>query len=105
MSTKSQPSVSDLQRDFQELIELVTGKRAYSLTADQVERDLFRRLLALGAKLLQLFFVTRAAVRPTTPVLAPNGSELPYHSDKPASYFSIFGKIRFARPYFYKSGY
>jgi hypothetical protein len=29
-----------------------------------VERILFQRLLSLGAALLRLFFVTRAAVRP-----------------------------------------
>jgi len=104
MSTKLPPSVSELQRDFQDLIALVTGDRAYSTNADKVERDLFIRLLALGAKLLHLFFVTRAAVRPTVPVLAADGSELPYHSDKPASYFSIFGKIHFQRPYFYQPG-
>jgi len=105
MSTHPPPSVSDLQRDFQDMIALVTGERAYTMTADTVERELLSRLLALGAKLLHLFFATRAALRPTAPVLASDGSELPYHSEKPASYFSIFGKIRFERPYFYKPGY
>jgi hypothetical protein len=104
MSTNPSPSASELQRDFQEMIALVTGGRAYTLTADEVERDLLSRLLALGAKLLRLFFVTRAGIRPTAAVLAADGNELPYHSAKPASYFSIFGKIRFARPYFYKPG-
>jgi len=37
----------------------------------------FRRLLALGAVLVRLFFVTRAAVRPAAPVTAPDGTHLP----------------------------
>jgi hypothetical protein len=69
-----------------------------------VELTLFRRLLGLGAALLRLFFVTRAAVRPTEPVTAPDGTRLPYHDQRPTTYYSIFGKVCFKRHYFTAPG-
>ena len=33
-----------------------------------------------------------------------DGQEIPYHRDTTRSYFSIFGKLWFERPYFYKKG-
>jgi hypothetical protein len=32
------------------------------------------------------------------------GQELPYHSEKKRTYFSVFGKLPFWRPYFYETG-
>jgi hypothetical protein len=43
--------------DFQNLLTYVTGPDARSQTAYSVELTVFRRLLALGAVLLRLFFV------------------------------------------------
>jgi len=97
--------VQQLQHDFQELIEYVTGEGAPSRTAYDVELTLFRRLLGLGAQLLRLFFVTRAAVRPPEPVDAPDGARLPYHGQSPTSYYSVFGKVQFERHYFYAPGH
>jgi hypothetical protein len=58
----------------------------------------------LGAKLLYLFFVHRAATRPKGVFYAPDGTELKYHDLRPTVYFSVFGKIRFRRHYFHTSG-
>jgi hypothetical protein len=104
MSSNSVQIVHQLRSEFQELIEYVTGDQSRSRTAYEVELTLFRRLLALGAKLLHLFFVHRAAVRPSGPVYAPDGTELKYHDQRPTSYFSVFGKIRFWRHYFHAPG-
>jgi len=65
---------------------------------------LFRRLLALGAQLLRLFFVQRAAVRPNAPVES-NGTRLSYQGMRPTTYFSVFGKVRFRRHYFHAPGH
>jgi hypothetical protein len=73
------------------------GPDARSHPAYPVELPLFRRLLALGAARLRLFFVTRAAVRPAEPVTAPDGTRLPSHNQRPTTYDSGFGKVRFAR--------
>jgi hypothetical protein len=42
-------------------------------------------------------------VRPAEP-LTPDGVPLPYHSRRPISYFSVFGKLAFPRHYFYRAG-
>jgi hypothetical protein len=56
MTSNPEPIVQQLQHDFQNLLAYVTGPDARSQTAYAVESTLFRRLLALGAALLRLFF-------------------------------------------------
>jgi hypothetical protein len=94
------PIVQQIQQDFQALLTYVSGPEAHTQTAYIVELTLFRRLLALGAALLRLFFLTRAAARPAAPVTA-TGTPLAYHDCRPIAYYSIFGKLSFARHYFY----
>jgi hypothetical protein len=100
MPSNSEPIVQQVQHDFQTLVAYVTGPDARSQTAYMVELTLFRRLLALGAALLRLFFVTRAAIRPAEPVTAPGSVRLAYHDQRPTTYYSVFGKVRFWRHHF-----
>jgi hypothetical protein len=104
MTSNSEPIVQQVQHDFQNLVAYVTGPDTRAQTAYTVELTLFRRLLALGAALLRLFFVTRAAVRPSEPVVAPDGTPLLHHDQRPATYYSVFGKVRFGRHYFTAPG-
>ncbi len=85
MTANSEPIVQQVQHDFQTLVAYVTGPDARSQTASMVELTLFRRLLALGAALLRLFFVTRAAIRPAEPVTAPGSVRLAYHDQRPTT--------------------
>src|SRR2546423_2995 len=65
MSSNATPIVQQVQQDFQALVAYLTRPDAQTQTAYTVELTLFRRLLALGATLLQLFFVARAgSIRP-----------------------------------------
>jgi hypothetical protein len=105
MSSNSEPIIHQLRHDFQELIEYVTGEGSRSRTAYEVEFTLFRRLLALGALLLRLFFIRRAADRPSESVYAADGTELKYVDQRWTTYFSVFGKIRFRRHYFHAAGH
>src|SRR6266487_2527592 len=100
MASNSNQIVQYVQQDFQALVAYVTGPEARVQTAYTVELTLFRRLLALGATLLRLFFVTRAAVRPSGMVTSSDGTRLTYHDQRPTTYYSVFGKVRFWRPYF-----
>ena len=100
MTSNVDLSVQQIQQDFQALIAYVTGPETRSVTAYTVEFTLFRRLLALGAALVRVFFQTRAAARPAGPVHAPDGSALGYHDRRSTTYYSVFGKVRFARHYF-----
>jgi len=104
MSSNSEEIVQQIHQDFKNLIEYVTGPASQSRTAYEVELTLFRQLLLLGAQLLRLFFVQRAAGRPQEPVYAPDGTRLKYQDQRPTTYFSIFGKIRFWRHYFHTPG-
>ncbi len=105
MPSNSEPIVQHLRHEFETLLAYVTGPDAGAQTAYTVELTLFRQLLALGATLLRLFFVARAAERPVAPVPIPGGPQLTYHDQRPITYYSIFGKVRFARHYFAAPGH
>lgn len=96
--------IQDIRAKVETLLVYVTGEEAYTATADQIERGLFRQLLELGAQLLTLFFAHRAAACSRDGVRWAAGIELPYHRDSKRDYLSIFGKIALWRPYFYKQG-
>jgi hypothetical protein len=104
MTFNSENIVQEIRAEFEMLLDFVTGAEAQTATADRIERGLFKRLLDLGAKLLLLFFVVRAQNCSREPLQMKDGQELPYHYERKRTYFSIFGKIPFWRPYFYKSG-
>ena len=88
---------SKCRASFNNLLAYVTGPKARLQTAYTVELTLFRRLLALGAALLRRFFVTRAAGRPGEPYNAPDGTRLTDHDQRPTTYYSVFGNVRFER--------
>jgi hypothetical protein len=104
MSSNSAEIVQQIHQDFKDLVEYVTGEASQTRTAFEVELTLFRQLLALGAQLLRLFFVQRAAMRPQEPVYAPDGTRLTYQDQRQTTYFSVFGKIQFRRHYFHTPG-
>jgi hypothetical protein len=101
MSFNSEPIVQQVQTDFHNLLAYVTGPQARTQTAYTVELTLFRRVLALGAALLRLFFLTRAAERPAAPLHSATAQPIPYHDRRPIHYTSVFGSLVFARHYFY----
>ena len=104
MTSTAEPIIAQLRQEFEELLSYVTGPETRTATAYEVELTLFRRLLALGAALLQLCFRTRAAARPPEPVQAPDGTRLRYHDRRPVPYYSVFGKLRFHRHAFTAPG-
>jgi hypothetical protein len=97
MPSTAEPMIAQVQQQFQELVAYVTGPETRASTAYEVELTLFRRLLSVGAALLRLFFISRAAVRPTAPIRSPDGTRLAYHDRRPTSYYSVFGKLVFHR--------
>jgi hypothetical protein len=104
MSSNSTPMIHQLRADFEQLIAWVTGPEARRTTLDQMERSLFRQVLRLGFKLLQLFLLTRVEAESHAPQTGLGQTSVPYHSQKPIDYFSIFGKLTFERAYFYAPG-
>jgi hypothetical protein len=104
MASNSQEIIQDIRGQFEHMLEFVTGEEARTATADHIERGLFKMVLSLGAKMLQLFFVMRTQASSRQTIQTKTGQELPYHRDTAREYFSIFGKVSLERPYFYKKG-
>jgi len=104
MTVNSPAMIQDVRGDFERMLDFVTGEEARTATADQIERGLFKFLLALGAKLLTLFFAMRAQNCSRHVLQRADGQALRYHRDTKRDYVSIFGKLAFWRPYFYKAG-
>jgi hypothetical protein len=92
-------------QEFQALIDDVTNDESRHRTAYEVERTLFRRVLALGAALLQLFFTSRAATRPSEPRTTPSGRRMRSTGMRETTYVSVFGPVRFARHYYTAPGH
>jgi hypothetical protein len=104
MTSNPEMIIQDVRQEFEMLLDFVTGEQAHQATADQIERGLFKLLLAMGAKLLRLFFVIRSEACSRDPIERATGATLPYQRDTKRTYYSIFGKLPLYRPYFYKKG-
>lgn len=102
MSSNSSTIVQDIHREFESLLSYV--ENAKTEVADQVERHLFERLLAMGAQLIWLFFELRSQDASRTKATNQAGEAIPYFGERKRDYFSIFGKVPFERPYFYQPG-
>jgi hypothetical protein len=103
MASNTETIVSQLRHDFEALVDYVSGPESSNHDVYTVELHLFRRLLALGAVLLKLFFRTRAATRPPTPT-TPEGHLMRYHGCRSLRYISIFGELSLKRHYFTAAG-
>jgi hypothetical protein len=104
MTSNSQAIIQDICADFEKMLAYVTGEEARKATADATERGLFKMLIEMGLKLLALFFEMRSRSANRENLILPDGRVAHYHRDTPRQYVSIFGKLHFARPYFYCRG-
>jgi hypothetical protein len=102
MSQTTETIEQELQGEFESMLSYVKGSG--KATADEVERGIFRRLLNFGARLMLLFFALRTAAAGRSEHQLANGQTLPYRVEHRRQYFSIFGKLAFWRPYFYRQG-
>jgi hypothetical protein len=102
MTFNSQIIIQEARTDFEKLLDFVKGEEARTATADHIERGLFTMLLALGAKLLTVFFMMRSEACLRKAIQRAEGRTLPYQRDTRREYYSIFGKVELYRPYFYQ---
>lgn len=103
MALNTESIVPQLRRDFESLVDYVSGPASAEHHVYTVELHLFRSLLALGAALLGLFFRTRAAVRPPTPMTS-DGQPMACQGRRSVRYLSIFGELWVPRHYFTARG-
>ncbi len=104
MNSTQQEIVHEVKTKFEELVQYVT-EETRDANADQVERHLWRNVLAIGLNLLQLFFWVRKEQASREPMQLETGMELKYIEDRGRTYQSVFGKAVVERPYFYKAGH
>ncbi len=98
------PSVHEVRTQFEMVLSSVLSEETQTITADTMERRLLRQILALGRSLFALFLATRAEATRQAEHQGLDGVVRPYHSMRTRPYLSIFGLVRFARPYFYRAG-
>jgi len=104
MAPTAEQSITQGEEQYRELLAYVTGAASRTASAYEVEVRVFRGVLALGRTLLRLFFESRAATRPTGPVVGVDGTALAYHDRRPVTYLSVFGKLVFWRHTFAAPG-
>ena len=94
-------SITEVRAPFEQLLAQAGGTDGQGMTADRLERWLFRQLLDLGRGLLGVFLAQRAQATRQPAVVTPAGVSVAYHSERKRLYGSIFGAVPVARPYFY----
>ena len=105
MFANSEDILQPIGEEFEALLRFVLkGSPEEVPTAYEMECSLLRRLLGLGALLLGLYFTHQAQQHQSATAADHEGQELPYHGERWRSYWSVFGKIRFGRSYFYQEG-
>lgn len=105
MSTNSQEIVQQMRAEFEAIVtKMIPTHSQPRLTADDMERDLWKCMLQLGRGLMAAFLVHRAEEITPEHVQLSQTQVLPAHDDSPRSYDCVFGKIRFERRYYYQPG-
>ncbi len=102
MSFDSTSIAENIHSGVDLLIAMASGEEAASATADQMERQLFQGLLALGRELMQLFFTTHSEAEQAGRQSDEGGK--PYAGQKMRAYLSIFGEVEVERGYNWRKG-
>lgn len=103
MTNSTQEIIHTVEIEFDDLLKFVLVDSRHT-SVYEVERTLWRSLLNLGFRLLQLWFQLRCEQYGREPLLAEDGSNTPFLEDKERSFYSVFGKLKIPRPYFYRRG-
>jgi hypothetical protein len=106
MSTNSEEIVKQMVQEIREEMEALIGfvqapPSEAVPTAYEMEGHLLQRLLAVGRQLLTLYFASQAERHRPETVQDRKGKRLPYFGEKRRSLVSLFGKVTFARSYYW----
>lgn len=101
MTPISKEIIHQVQNEFDDLLNFVLLDTRSS-QAYEVERAIWRRLLQIGYSLMRAWFQMRCHQYGQTPLVGDDGEETPFLTQKTRTFYSIFGKFKFARPYFYR---
>lgn len=105
MSANSHEIVQQTRAEFEDLItNMILPNAQSTLTADTVERSLWKAMLQLGCRLMAAFLMHRAEEVAPAHVRLSETQVLPAHDQIERRYHCVFGNIRFARGYYYRPG-
>lgn len=96
--------VENIQSQMEELIEMVSGESIRDKTAYEVEGQLWRKMLAMGQQLMQLFFTTQEKQDAQQEVYEAGGVEYPYIGQRERKYVSLFGDVTVWRAGYWRKG-
>lgn len=91
--------IRNARDEFEHLLDYMSLQAHSQTTAYQVERDLFRYIMALGRTLLALFFALCANRH-----AQQSRQQAALHSYKSRRYISLFGELTIERPYAWQHG-
>lgn len=94
----------NIQSKMEELIEIASGELSKDKTAYEVEDMLWREMLAMGQRLMQLFFVTQEKQEIQQDVYEADGIEYPYIGQRSRRYVSLFGDVTVGRAGYWHKG-
>jgi hypothetical protein len=105
MSANSHEIVQQMRTEFEAIVtKMIPTHSIPRLTADAMERDLWKAMLQLGRGLMAAFLVRRAEEVAPEHVCLCEAQVLAPHDHLWRSYDCVFGKIDFARRYYYRPG-
>jgi hypothetical protein len=93
-----------VREELENLLELVMGDNQARRTADQVERSLWKGVLALGRLLMQLFFTVQSEREEKHQSLEIEGIRYGHEGQPTRQYISLFGGVEVKRHYYWKKG-
>jgi hypothetical protein len=102
MSSNSISIAKEVREELEHLIQSVMGEE--SQTADRVERDLWRGMLRLGRRLLQLFFSVQSEREKKQKQWEEAGKAYDYMGQPTRTYISLFGSVEVKRVYYWRKG-
>jgi hypothetical protein len=104
MSFNSTNIAENIRNDIEAMMEMVSGDAAQEATADEMERQIWWGVLAMGRELMQLFFAARSEQEPKPKELETEGETYAYMGQPTRDYVSIFGPVEVERAYYWKKG-
>ena len=106
MSANSEEIIQLIGDEFDGLLRLVTSSETDEVpTSYEMEVSLLSALLAFGRRLYGLYLATQSARFHQASAADCDGRVLPYHSERPRVYQSVFGPVAFDRSYYYSDGH
>ena len=104
MSPTSESIAENVREELETLLGKVMNGGQERVTADQVERHLWRSLLVLGRMLMQLFFTVRSEREVQRPAIEVEGGRYAHMGQPSRQYVSLFGEVEVKRHYYWSRG-